>query len=71
MRAFLDIVLVFNIDVRSGLRQVGFSLKHEISQQARTQALVASELHCSIRGGPKGLNAKGRQTRLLEFTTVA
>ncbi len=72
VRAFLELVLEFDIDVRGGLRQVGRSLKAVISPQSKMQPQAAvSELHSAIREGLKGLKAKDWPKRLLEFPAVA
>lgn len=73
VRAFLALVLEFDIDVRGGLRQVGRSLKAVISPQPKmqSQATAESELHSAIREGLKGLKAKDWPKRLLEFPAVA
>jgi Ca-activated chloride channel family protein len=71
VRAFLELVLEFDIDVRGGLRQVGRSLKRVISPQSRMQSQpTASELHSAIREGLKGLKAKDWPKRLLEFPAL-
>ena len=73
VRAFLALVLEFDIDVRGGLRKVGLSLKAVISPQSKiqSQAPAASELHSAIREGLKGLKAKDWPKRLLECPAVA
>ena len=73
VRAFLALVLEFDIDVRGGLRQVGRSLKRVVTPQPKiqSQAPAASELHSAIREGLKGLKAKDWPKRLLEFPAVA
>lgn len=73
VRAFLELVLEFDIEVRGGLRQVGRSLKRVITPQPKIQSQVpaASELHIAIREGLKGLKAKDWPRRLLEFPAVA
>jgi hypothetical protein len=72
VRAFLALVLEFDIDVRGGLRQVGRSLKRVITPQPKIQSQVpaASELHIAIREGLKGLKAKDWPRRLLEFPAL-
>ena len=73
VRAFLELVLEFDIDVRGGLRQVGRSLKRVVTPQPKiqSQAPAVSELHAAILGGLKGLKAKEWPKRLLEFPAVA